>query len=78
MREVCSRPMATTSFLRGEGQHVFEPEIPATMGSANWPMRSKAGREFGDRRLRQAVEVLTAVDGNGAAGRQPYGLGFGG
>ena len=43
MREVCSRPIAPASF--SEGQHVFDPEILATM-VANWPMRSKAGRSL--------------------------------
>ena len=52
--------MATTSF--SEGQHVFEPEILATM-VRELAHEIKGRAEFGDRRLRQAVEVLTAVDG---------------
>lgn len=60
MREVCSRPMATATF--SVGQHLFEPEILATMVRA-LANEIKGRAEFGDRRLRQAVEVLTAVDG---------------
>src|SRR5258708_19496651 len=60
MRKVCSRPMATTSF--SEGQHLFEPEILSTM-VRELAHEIKGRAEFGDRRLRQAVEVLTAVDG---------------
>jgi hypothetical protein len=60
MREVCSRPIGTTSF--SEGQHRFEPEILAAM-VRELAQEMKGRAEFGDRRLRQAVEVLTAVDG---------------
>jgi hypothetical protein len=60
MREVCSRPMATTSF--SEGQHLFDPEILAAM-VRELAQEIKGRAEFGDRRLRQAVAVLTAVDG---------------
>jgi hypothetical protein len=60
MREVSSRRMATTSF--SEGQHLFDPEILATM-VRELAQEIKGRAEFGDPRLRQAVEVLTAVDG---------------
>jgi DDE family transposase len=60
MREVCSRPMTTTSF--SEGQHLFEPEILSAM-VRELAQEIKGRSEFGDRRLRQAVAVLTAVDG---------------
>lgn len=60
MRQVCSRPMATTSF--SEGQHLFEPGILSTM-VRELAHEIKGRAEFGDRRLRQAVAVLTAVDG---------------
>lgn len=60
MREVSSRPMATTSF--SEGQHLFDPEILAEI--VRGLAREIKGRsEFGDPRLRQAIGVLTAVDG---------------
>lgn len=60
MREVCSRPMARSSF--SEAQHVFEPEILAGV------LRQLAGEakgraEFGDERVRQAVQALSLVDG---------------
>ena len=60
MREVCSRPMATASF--SEGQHRFEPEILATL-VRELANEIKGRAEFGDPRLRQALAVLTAVDG---------------
>jgi len=60
MREVCSRPMAAASF--SEGQHRFDPEILATL-VRDLAQEIKGRAEFGDRRLRQAVGVLTAVDG---------------
>jgi Transposase DDE domain len=60
MREVCSRPMAAASF--SEGQHRFEPEVLA-MIIRELANEIKGRAEFGDRRLRQAVAVLTAVDG---------------
>ncbi len=56
MRKVCSRPMATTSF--SEGQHLFEPEILSTM-VRELAHEIKGRAEFGDRRLRQAVEGIT-------------------
>lgn len=60
MREVCSRPMAKSSF--SEAQHVFEPEVLA--GVLRQLAREAKGRaEFGDERVRQAVQALTLVDG---------------
>lgn len=60
MRAVCSRPMAEASF--SEAQHVFDPEILA--GVLRQLARDAKGRtEFGDERVRQAVQALTAVDG---------------
>jgi hypothetical protein len=60
MREVCSRPMAEASF--SEAQHVFDPELLA--GVLRQLAREAKGRaEFGDARVRQAVEALTLVDG---------------
>jgi len=60
MREVCSRPMAPASF--SEAQHLFEPEILAAV-LRQLVRESKGRSEFGDPRLRQAIGVLTAVDG---------------
>jgi len=60
MSEVCSRPMAPASF--SEGQHRFDPEILADI-VRELAHEIKGRAEFGDPRLRQAVEVLTAVDG---------------
>jgi hypothetical protein len=60
MREVCSRPVAPASF--SEAQHLFDPEILA--GVLRQLARETRGRaEFGDPRVRQAIGVLTAVDG---------------
>lgn len=60
MREVCSRPMAPSSF--SEAQHVFDPEILA--GVLRQLAREAKGRaEFGEERVRQAVQALTLVDG---------------
>jgi hypothetical protein len=60
MREVCSRPLALASF--SEGQHRFDPEILAAL-VRELANEIKGRAEFGDPRLRQAVAVLTAVDG---------------
>ena len=60
MREVCSRPIAPASF--SEAQHLFDPEILATV--VRQLAREAQGRaQFGDPRVRQAISVLTAVDG---------------
>jgi DDE family transposase len=60
MREVCSRPMAEASF--SEAQHVFDPELLA--GVLRQLAREAKGRaEFGDERVRRAVQALTLVDG---------------
>jgi hypothetical protein len=60
MREVCSRPMAQSSF--SEAQHVFDPEI---LGGVlrQLAQEAKGRAEFGDERVRQAVQALTLVDG---------------
>lgn len=60
MREVCSRPMGPASF--SEAQHLFAPEILAGI-VRELAQEVKTHSEFGDRRWRQAIEVLTAVDG---------------
>jgi Transposase DDE domain len=60
MRQVCSRPIAAASF--SEAQHVFEPEILAEM-IRELARESKGRAEFGDPRLRAALQSLTAVDG---------------
>ncbi len=60
MREVCSRPITPTSF--SEAQHIFDPEILATV-LRQLVRESKGRTEFGDARVRQAIQVLTAVDG---------------
>ncbi len=60
MREVCSRPLAQASF--SEGQHVFDPEILAGV-LRQLAHEAKGRAEFGDARVRQAVQVLTLVDG---------------
>jgi hypothetical protein len=60
MREVSSRPMAAASF--SEAQHLFDPESLAAV--LRQLVRESRGRtEFGDARVRQALGVLTAVDG---------------
>jgi len=60
MRAVCSRPVAQASF--SEAQHVFDPEILAEV--LRQLAREAKGRvEFGDERVRQAVQALTLVDG---------------
>jgi hypothetical protein len=60
MREVCTRPMAQASF--SEAQHVFDPELLA--GVLRQLAREANGRaQFGDERVRQAVQALTLVDG---------------
>jgi hypothetical protein len=60
MREVCSRPIAPASF--SAAQHLFDPEILAEI--LRQLAREARGRpEFGDPRVRQAVQSLTAVDG---------------
>jgi hypothetical protein len=60
MREVCSRPMAQSSF--SEAQHVFDPEILAAV-LRQLACEAKGRAEFGDERVRQAVQALTLVDG---------------
>jgi DDE family transposase len=60
MREVCSRAIAPASF--SEGQHVFDPEILAAV-LRQLARENKGRAEFGDARVRQAVQVLSAVDG---------------
>jgi len=59
MRQVCSRPVAAASF--SEAQHVFEPEVLA--GVLRGLAQEASGRmEFGEWRVRQAVQALTVVD----------------
>jgi hypothetical protein len=60
MREVCSQPIAPASF--SEAQHVFDPEILAQM-LRQLAREAKGRAEFGDARVRQAVQALTLVDG---------------
>jgi hypothetical protein len=60
MREVCSRPIAPATF--SEAQHLFEPEILAAV-LRQLACESKGRTEFGDPRVRQAIGVLSAVDG---------------
>jgi hypothetical protein len=60
MREVCSRPIAPASF--SEAQHLFDPEILATV-VRQLAREAKGRAQFGDPRVRQAISVLTAVDG---------------
>lgn len=60
MREVCSRPMAQSSF--SEAQHVFAPEVLAGV-LRQLACEAKGRAEFGDERVRQAVQALTLVDG---------------
>jgi hypothetical protein len=60
MREVCSRPIAPASF--SEAQHLFDPEILAVV-VRQLGRECKGRGEFGDRRVRQAIGALTAVDG---------------
>ena len=60
MRTVCSRPIAPASF--SEAQHLFDPEILATI-VRQLAREAKGRAEFGDPRVRQAIGVLTAVDG---------------
>jgi Transposase DDE domain len=60
MREVCSRPIAPASF--SEAQHAFDPEILAQV-LRQLAQEAKGRTEFGDARVRQAVQALTLVDG---------------
>ena len=60
MREVCSQPMTPTAF--SESQHVFAPEILAGV-LRELATQAKGRKDFGDARVRAAVEALTAVDG---------------
>lgn len=60
MREVCSRPMAKSSC--SEAQHVFEPEVLAGV-LRQLACEAKGRAEFGDARVRPAVQALTLVDG---------------
>lgn len=60
MREVCSRPLTPASF--SEAQHLFAPEtLAAVVRELAHEIKGRA--EFGDPRLRRAMQVLTAVDG---------------
>jgi DDE family transposase len=52
--------MAKSSF--SEGQHVFEPEVLAGV-LRQLACEAKGRAEFGDARVRQAVQALTLVDG---------------
>jgi hypothetical protein len=60
MRAVCSRPVAPASF--SEAQHVFDPEILAAV-LRELARKARGRREFGDERVRRAVQALTLVDG---------------
>lgn len=60
MRQVCSQAVAPASF--SEAQHVFDPEILATV-LRQLAHRAKGQAEFGEARVRQAVQALTIVDG---------------
>lgn len=60
MREVCSRPLTPTAF--SEAQHLFEPEILATI-VRQLARQAKGRAEFGDAKVRQAIATLSAVDG---------------
>ena len=60
MRQVCSAPIAPTSF--SEAQHVFDPDTLAQI-LRQLAREAKGRGDFGDERVRQAVECLTAVDG---------------
>jgi IS4 transposase len=60
MRSVCAHPAAPSSF--SEAQHLFNPQVLAEI------VRDLAGQasgmvEFGDARVREAIKVLTIVDG---------------
>lgn len=60
MREFCPTPIAPASF--SEGQHLFSPSILEEIARAL--AREAMGKvQFGDARVREAVKVLTAVDG---------------
>ena len=60
MREVCSRPMTIASF--SEAQHVFDPQILVEV-LRQLAQEAKGRQEFGDLRVRQAIQALTIVDG---------------
>lgn len=60
MRQVCSTPVKPTCF--SEAQHVFDPPILADI-LRQLAQEAKGRGDFGDERLRQAIECLTAVDG---------------
>ena len=60
MRAVCAEPVAPSSF--SEAQHLFSPEILADI--VRDLARQACGMvEFGDARVREAIKVLTIVDG---------------
>ena len=60
MREVSSVPVSPATF--SEAQHIFDPELLA--GVLRELAKEARGRaEFGDPRVRAAVQSLTAVDG---------------
>jgi DDE family transposase len=59
MRPVCSRAIAPASF--SEAQHVFAPEVLAEV-LRELAQQAKGRVEFGDARVRQAVQALTLVD----------------
>jgi hypothetical protein len=60
MRQVCSAPVKPTSF--SEAQHVFDPEMLVQI-LRQLAHEAKGRGDFGDERVRQAVQCLTAVDG---------------
>ena len=60
MREVCSRPIAKSSF--SEAQHVFEPEVLAGV-LRSLACEAKGRAQFGDERIRRAIQALSLVDG---------------
>ena len=60
MREVCSKPVAKSSF--SEAQHVFEPEVLAGV-LRQLACEAKGRAQFGDERVRRAIQALTLVDG---------------
>jgi DDE family transposase len=60
MQQICSAPVAPTSF--SEAQHVFDPEILAAV-LRDLAQEAKGRMQFGDARVRQAIQGLTLVDG---------------
>ena len=61
MHRICSAPIAPSSF--SEAQHIFDPEILAAV-LRDLATEAKGRGQFGDARVREAIQTLTLVDGS--------------